>query len=145
MPSSGMTVGSEHMFSSYKSGHVAIKDTIPPNINDSYKEANDTVPTIFSDSIRIDEDGSESELRSSDFVNGVINAPEQPEATAFAPTMMGDIEAASPTAGINFIAPPKANNRGTASLQYPIIMPPARNGMQPSLGIAYNSDAGDDI
>lgn len=40
------------------------------------------------------------------------------------------------------IAPPAANNRGTANLQYAFEMPPARNGMTPSLGIQYSSEGG---
>lgn len=77
-----------------------------------------------------------------DMINGVIQAPESPEAEGFAPTMMNDIKAADPTAKINLIAPPQANNRGTASLQYAFEMPPARNGMAPSLGIQYSSEGG---
>lgn len=77
-----------------------------------------------------------------DMINGVIQAPESPETEGFAPTMMNDIKAANPTAKLNIIAPPSANNRGSANLQYAFEMPPARNGMAPSLGISYNSDGG---
>ncbi|WP_305384689.1 SpvB/TcaC N-terminal domain-containing protein [uncultured Duncaniella sp.] len=77
-----------------------------------------------------------------DMINGVIQAPESPETEGFAPTMMNDIKAADPTAKLNIIAPPSANNRGSANLQYAFEMPPARNGMAPSLGISYNSDGG---
>ena len=77
-----------------------------------------------------------------DMINGVIQAPESPQTEGFAPTMMNDIKAADPTAKINVIAPPSANNRGSANLQYPLEMPPARNGMQPSLGLQYSSEGG---
>lgn len=77
-----------------------------------------------------------------DMINGVIQAPESPETDGFAPTMMNDIKAADPTAKLNIIAPPSANSRGSASLQYAFEMPPARNGMAPSLAISYNSDGG---
>ena len=77
-----------------------------------------------------------------DMINGVIQAPESPETEGFAPTMMNDIKAADPTSKINMIAPPAANNRGTASLQYQFEMPPARNGMAPSLGLQYSSEGG---
>ena len=56
--------------------------------------------------------------------------------------MMNDIKAADPTAKLNIITPPTANNRGSANLQYAFEMPPARNGMAPSLAIGYNSDGG---
>ena len=72
-----------------------------------------------------------------DMINGVIKAPESPQTDGFTPTMMNDIKAADPTAKINLITPPTANNRGSANLQYGFEMPPARNGMAPSLGIQY--------
>ena len=77
-----------------------------------------------------------------DMINGVIQAPESPQTDGFTPTMMNDIKAADPTAKINLITPPTANNRGSASLQYGFEMPPARNGMVPSLGIQYSSEGG---
>lgn len=77
-----------------------------------------------------------------DMINGVIVAPESPETSAFTPTMMNDIKAADPTSKINIITPPTANNRGSANLQYPFEMPPARNGMQPQVALSYNSDGG---
>ncbi len=45
-------------------------------------------------------------------INGVIKAPESPQTDGFTPTMMNDIKAADPTAKINLITPPTANNRG---------------------------------
>ena len=77
-----------------------------------------------------------------DMINGVIKAPESPQTDGFAPTMMNDIKAADPTSKINLITPPTANNRGSANLQYGFEMPPARNGMAPSLGIQYSSEGG---
>ena len=77
-----------------------------------------------------------------DMINGVIQAPESPETQGFTPTMMSDLKLADPTAKIQSIAPPTANNRGSANLSYSFEMPPARHGMQPSLGIQYNSDGG---
>lgn len=77
-----------------------------------------------------------------DMINGVITTPESPETQGFAPTMMNDIKAADPTSKIELIAPPAANNQGSANLSYPIELPPARNGMSPQLAITYNSDGG---
>ena len=77
-----------------------------------------------------------------DMINGVIKAPESPQTDGFTPTMMNDIKAADPTSKINLITPPTANNRGSANLQYGFEMPPARNGMVPSLGIQYSSEGG---
>lgn len=77
-----------------------------------------------------------------DMINGVIKVPESPETQGFAPTMMNDIKAADPTAKMEIIAPPTANNHGSAGLSYSFEMPPARNGMSPNIGIQYNSDGG---
>ncbi len=75
-----------------------------------------------------------------DMINGVIKAPESPETEAFVPTRMAELQAADPFAAVNLIAPPEANSHGTASLQYALEMPPARNGMQPQVHIVYDSE-----
>lgn len=77
-----------------------------------------------------------------DFINGVIQTPESPETNAYTPTSIKDIKAANPSAAINEIQPPSANNMGTANLSYPINIPAGRQGMQPSLGLQYNSGGG---
>ncbi|MGA7672007.1 MAG: SpvB/TcaC N-terminal domain-containing protein [Nitrolancea sp.] len=50
---------------------------------------------------------------------------------------------ADPGSNISQIAPPDPNNQGTASLSYPIEVPPGRGGTQPNLSIAYNSSNAD--
>jgi RHS repeat-associated protein len=77
-----------------------------------------------------------------DMINGVIKTPESPDTQGFAATMMNDIKAADPTAAIQAIQPPSANQQGSANLSYAIEVPPARNGMQPSINVTYNSDGG---
>ena len=77
-----------------------------------------------------------------DMINGVIQVPESPETNGFTPTTMSDIKVADPLSKVNLISAPTANNRGSAALSYTFEMPPARNGMSPSLGIQYNSDGG---
>lgn len=77
-----------------------------------------------------------------DMINGIIKVPESPEGDAFTPTSIKDIKAANPSASINMIEPPSANQMGNANLGYPIVMPPGRNGIQPQLGINYNSGGG---
>ena len=97
------------------------------------------------DRVRVNKELAYVESRTThftDMINGVIQTPESPETDGFAPTMMNDIKAADPTAKLNIIAPPTANNRGSANMQYAFEMPPARNGMAPSLAISYNSDGG---
>ncbi len=77
-----------------------------------------------------------------DMINGVIKTPESPETQGFTPTQMNDIKAADPTSKIELIAPPTANNQGSANLSYPLELPPVRNGISPQLAIQYNSDGG---
>lgn len=77
-----------------------------------------------------------------DMINGIIKVPESPEGDAFNPTSLKDIKAANPSASINMIEPPTANNMGNANLGYPIFLPPGRNGIQPQLSIGYNSGGG---
>lgn len=77
-----------------------------------------------------------------DMINGVIKTPESPDTQGFAATMMNDIKAADPTAAIQMIQPPTANQQGSANLSYHIEVPPARNGMIPDINVTYNSDGG---
>lgn len=76
-----------------------------------------------------------------DYINGVIQAPESPETSAYTPTTISDIKVGNPTSKINLISPPQANQEGSANLSYPIELPPGRAGMIPNLAINYNSDA----
>ena len=77
-----------------------------------------------------------------DFINGVIKVPESPETGSFAPTTITDMKYADPAAGVVSISPPAPNSTGTASTSFPIKLPQGRNGMQPSLAVTYNSEAG---
>ncbi|SHL42830.1 SpvB/TcaC N-terminal domain-containing protein [Flavobacterium chilense] len=77
-----------------------------------------------------------------DFIAGIIKMPESPETSGYTPTSIKDLKAASPLVGIQSIAPPSANGRGTASTGFSIVIPGGRGGMQPSLNLQYDSDGG---
>jgi RHS repeat-associated protein len=77
-----------------------------------------------------------------DYINAIIKVPESPEVEAYNSTSMKGIKAANPTAAVNLINPPQANNTGSAALNYPINIPAGRGGMQPQLAISYNSGGG---
>lgn len=77
-----------------------------------------------------------------DFIAGIIKMPESPETSGYTPTSIKDLKAASPLVGIQSIAPPSANGRGTASTEFSIVIPGGRGGMQPSLNLQYDSDGG---
>jgi hypothetical protein len=77
-----------------------------------------------------------------DMINAVVTVPDAPESNSFNPTQIKDIKAADPGAGFNLMAPPQANNMGSATLSYPLEVPPGRVGIQPQLSVQYNSGGG---
>ena len=77
-----------------------------------------------------------------DYINGIIQVPESPETNAFVPTMLSDLEAANPAAEMTLISPPKASQKGTATISYPIKIPAGRNGMQPNINLQYSNEGG---
>ncbi|WP_158524905.1 SpvB/TcaC N-terminal domain-containing protein, partial [Mesonia sp. K7] len=77
-----------------------------------------------------------------DYINGIIKVAESPETSNFTPTTISDMEYANPSAGIVSIAPPTPNSTGSVTTSFPLKLPQGRNGMQPSLSVNYNSEAG---
>lgn len=75
-------------------------------------------------------------------INSAVSVPDHPQPLSYDPTSIKDLKAADPGTGINLVQPPQANNMGDARVSYPIELPPGRNGMQPTLAIAYSSSAG---
>ena len=80
-----------------------------------------------------------------DYINGVLKVPENSDVTTYAPTTVKNLKAADPLEGITMVAPPEANNQGTATLSYPLAIPAGRHGMQPQLAISYSSAGGSGI
>ena len=74
-----------------------------------------------------------------DYFVAMIKTPEMPEASAFMPTAISDLEPATPAAGINLIQPPSANQQGDAVVSYPIAIPAGRQGLTPQVSLTYNS------
>ncbi|SMD26223.1 SpvB/TcaC N-terminal domain-containing protein [Kibdelosporangium aridum] len=72
-------------------------------------------------------------------VNAAVTVPDSPQGTSFNPTQIKNIQAAQPGSGINLMGTPAPNNSGEAQLSYPIHAPPGRGGLQPQLGLQYNS------
>lgn len=77
-----------------------------------------------------------------DYINGIISVPESPTINSFAPTSISGLKSADPTAGVQLMAPPTANQKGDAAISYPVQIPAGTNGMQPQLTITYNSSKG---
>ncbi len=77
-----------------------------------------------------------------DYINGIISVPESPQTNAFAPTSISGLKAGDPTAGLQLMEVPTANQKGDANLNYPIRVPSGIGGLQPSVSISYNSGGG---
>lgn len=77
-----------------------------------------------------------------DYINGIISSPEAPQLGTSNPTGISGLKAINPTVARNFIAPPTANQKGSASVSYPIVIPAGRKGMQPNLSLGYDSSKG---
>ena len=78
-----------------------------------------------------------------DYFAAMIKSPEMPEASAFMPTAISDLEPKTPAEGINLIQPPSANQQGDANVSYPLSLPPGRQGMAPQLALSYSSSGGE--
>ncbi len=55
---------------------------------------------------------------------------------------LNGLQYADPTARIDLVQPPVANNQGDAELTYPLSVPPGRVGVQPDLALSYSSSGG---
>lgn len=68
--------------------------------------------------------------------------PEAPATEAYTPNSIQDLQAANPATGIVLIDAPKGSNQGTANLNFPLKLPPGRQGMQPNVSIDYTGGSG---
>jgi YD repeat-containing protein len=78
-----------------------------------------------------------------DYFAALIKSPEMPEAAAFMPTAISDLEPKSPAEGITLIQPPTANQQGDANISYPLSIPAGRQGMTPQIALNYSSSSGE--
>ncbi|MBR2959007.1 MAG: hypothetical protein IKC19_05195 [Bacteroidales bacterium] len=117
---------------------------------DIYTSYYDTVSAMWVRLERVAIDTVEHEIVSltshfTDFINELLKAPEMPETQAFVPTSISGLEAANPMAGYTTVAPPEANNMGTANITYPIHVPAGRQGVEPHPQLVYNSNGGNSV
>jgi RHS repeat-associated protein len=78
-----------------------------------------------------------------DMINAAVTVPDTPQGASFDPNMIKGIQAGDPGSQVSQIAAPGPSSTGEARLSYPIQVPPGRLGMQPNLGISYNSSGAD--
>lgn len=77
-----------------------------------------------------------------DFIVATITVPDQPGLTSFMPTQIKDLLAGDAASSINLIEPPAPSSSGSASLHYPIEVPPGRASLQASVSVGYSSSSG---
>lgn len=77
-----------------------------------------------------------------DYINGIIQAPESPETSGFTPTMMSDIKISDASSEVTLISPPEVSQKGSANISYPIKIPAGTKGMQPQLSVQYSNEGG---
>ena len=78
-----------------------------------------------------------------DFINATIAMPDEPSGANFSSNSLQELAKADPAAGIVQIAPPEGGPTGDALLDFPLVVPPGRHGMQPELAVRYDSSGGD--
>lgn len=76
-----------------------------------------------------------------DYINGIIKVPENPETAGYTPTTFNDYKVGDVSSQIPSLNIPSANASGTLSTSFPIKIPQGRQGMQPQLSINYSSES----
>ncbi len=77
-----------------------------------------------------------------DFINGIIQAPETTKTTSHESNSIKDLEAQKAGANIDVMEPPKANSMGTPRLSLPIRFPAPRNGVGPRASFDFALGSG---
>ena len=76
-----------------------------------------------------------------DFINATLALPDDPSGANYSPNSLQELAKPDPAAGIIQIAPPEGGPSGSATLDFPLVVPPGRQGMQPELAVRYDSSA----
>ncbi len=80
-----------------------------------------------------------------DWVAATVTNPDSPESSASDGQSVGALGAGHPLAGVHGASAPAVNAQGTATTSFPIVVPPGRHGMQPSISLSYDSSSGGSI
>jgi RHS repeat-associated protein len=78
-----------------------------------------------------------------DFINATLALPDEPAGANYSPNSLQDLAKADPAAAIVQIEPPEGGPTGDALLDFPLVVPPGRHGMEPDLAVHYDSSGGD--
>jgi RHS repeat-associated protein len=77
-----------------------------------------------------------------DFINATLALPEESSGANYSPNSLQELAKPDPASGIVQIEPPQGGPAGDATLDFPLVIPPGRQGMQPELAVRYNSGGG---
>ncbi len=75
-------------------------------------------------------------------IGAVLETPQLTGPSNFDENTIKDIEAVAPTANVDLIQPPEANNKGDARLTFPIRLPKGRGAFSPTISLTYSSSNG---
>jgi len=78
-----------------------------------------------------------------DFVNATLALPDESAGTNYSPNSLQELAKADPASEIVQIAPPEGGPTGDAMLDYSLVVPPGRHGMEPNLSVRYDSSGSD--
>lgn len=77
-----------------------------------------------------------------DFINATLARPDEPSGASYSPNSLQELAKPDPASEIVQIAPPEGGPTGSAALDFPLVVPPGRQGMQPELAVRYDSSGG---
>ncbi|MCB9306039.1 MAG: hypothetical protein H6565_05545 [Lewinellaceae bacterium] len=75
-----------------------------------------------------------------DFINGIIQAPDEAKSEIFQQNQISGLKAAEPSEAITLITPPSANQMGPPDLSFSLKIPQGRKAMEPELVVTYTSE-----
>jgi len=74
-----------------------------------------------------------------DFVNATLALPDEPAGGSTTSNSLQELATADPASKIVEIEAPDGGATGDAMLQFPLVVPPGRMGLEPELAVEYNS------
>jgi RHS repeat-associated protein len=74
-----------------------------------------------------------------DFVNATLALPDDSSGANYSPNSLQELAKADPASEVVQIAPPEGGPSGSATLDFPLVVPPGRQGMEPELAVRYDS------
>jgi len=77
-----------------------------------------------------------------DFVNATLALPDEPAGINYSSNSLKELAKADPASNVEQIEPPEGGPTGDAMLDFPLVVPPGRRGLEPKLSVHYGSGGG---